>query len=256
MSNFLEVVIVIACAGAAGGLVNYLLVGDGSSSRTVRSGARFMVVGIIVSFTVPLFLSVAQSALIKSLLSANSESSTRATDLLTLIGVCIVASFASRAFLDDLSKRLLTRVNEVEQVAKEAVNGVQRVSSEAAVAEELFEEKLDRVVEAVASGSAETIISESDDVTSQRDAPVVSPIEDRVLRATTEYTLRTLSGIAKDVGVSKDRIGEIVDELARKGLMAKTKSKNTGGDRWRITALGLSAIRRTDPGFRPNLNAH
>ena len=51
------------------------------------------------------------------------------------------------------------------------------------------------------------------------------------------------SGSADPPDLPRSQIGELLDSMADKGLVAITQSPTTKGARWKITAKGIAALR-------------
>jgi DNA-binding MarR family transcriptional regulator/outer membrane murein-binding lipoprotein Lpp len=246
MNNFIFVACIVAVAGAAGGLANYLLLPPPKSVRGyLWSAVRFMVVGAIVAFAVPLFLSLAQSELVRKITEPSADLYPYG-NLLVLIGFCVVAGFASRTFMHSLAAKVMQLEHQVQNLGEK--------TEEAVEAAELNEESTDRALEAI-RGAATTKELESGQLpgepeTSQsREAitevvPELTPIEHTVVQATSRHNRRTLSGVAKDAQISRPQAEEIVDELVRKGLIQHTTSPNSGGPRIQVTRLGTIALNK------------
>lgn len=72
--------------------------------------------------------------------------------------------------------------------------------------------------------------------------------ESKVLLALTQhptYTLRSISGISRDVGLDQSQISRILRTLVEAGLAAQTSGKK--GIRWSITTEGKIAIEQDHP---------
>lgn len=217
---------IIAGSGAAGGLANYLMLPpEDDQTRNVWDAARMMTIGAIVAFAVPLFLSMAQSGLIAGIIQP-SEGKTKGADVLVLVGFCIVASFASRAFMQGLVNRLLAKV--------------ERLESKQTNTQETVEEALDNIVLAPSELSS---LPEVETHESSSSLPQLAPIEERVLRSAAKLQYRTIGGLAKDLDLSKVVVRSVTDDLVKKGVLAHTASPNTGGPRVSLTSLGVRAIR-------------
>jgi len=207
-----------------------------NGKRTWSEFARLLASGIVVAFTVPLFLSLAQSTLVQQILEPK-DMTNQYPQLLIFLGFCIAASFASRAFLDTLSQRVLAAVRDAKAVAIKAEEKAER--AEATVG--LVEESIDR-----ASGTAIPQPQHVSTPALQAEAAAfeLSPLQTRALQAVGRLTMRTATGIAKDAGIPRDQVGEMLDELIRMRLVEKTTSPNTGGLRHRLTPLGIAVLNR------------
>jgi outer membrane murein-binding lipoprotein Lpp len=127
---------ILAFGGAAGGLANHLLLPPPQGEQRRLWGAvRSVVGGAIVALTVPLFLSLAQSGLVKNVLNAAQDFS---SDILILIGFCVVAGFAAQRFIDSLAVKIMRLERQVDDLAEDAEEAV-----------EVSQESYDRSIEAI-----------------------------------------------------------------------------------------------------------
>jgi hypothetical protein len=144
--------------------------------------------------------------------------------LLVLAGFCLLAAISSRAFLRSLSERVL---QEVRTAKKEAEEAREEAAEAKAVVAPLVEEELpaQATMQADNAGAAAR--------------PSVTDSEKKVLKAMTSsrYSMRSLTGLARDSDHTKDAVNPIISSLLAKGLIAETKSKQ-GQPRWYPTALG------------------
>lgn len=232
MQPTMAIVAIIIAAGAVGGFAAYLVEREPKASGATAAAAgatpslrRFAVVGIVAAACVPLFLSLVKSALFAAMEAGQTES------FFIFTGLCLVASFSSRQFLDTVSRQILRQVERIDEKTD-------RASADARTAVELVDDQAaePRTLEPPGAGGEAFI-----------DAPALDERERQVLGAATKLTFRTASGIAKDTGISRLQIGEYLDSLAAKGLIGPEVSPTTGGPRWRITPKGVAAFRQSSP---------
>jgi hypothetical protein len=111
MNPIYLIALIMLVAGAFGGGANYLL----NRSTTIESVDKRptlcanLFLGIVAALTVPLFLELAQSSLVGVILSGWQ---TKPETLFVFFGFCVVAAVSSRAFLQSISKQLLSSVQE------------------------------------------------------------------------------------------------------------------------------------------------
>ena len=127
------VILIMALAGAAGGIANWILnsgveasrpdaAGEADINPTIQLGIiGYIVVGVVASFTVPLFLSLAQSQLLTKAVQGNEFA-----DKLVFAGFCIIAAFSSRAFMRSVSAAWIKEVREVGEKADKAKSSRRR----------------------------------------------------------------------------------------------------------------------------------
>ncbi len=252
MCRFIFIFCLIAFAGGAGGLANYLLLPAPSSGKRSLSGAfRFIFSGGIVAFVVPLFLSLAQSALVRSIFDYSGAGQAY-PDILIFAGFCVVAGFASRAFMDTMTSKMM----QMQQDVRKAEDKAQEADKKAVEAIELTEENADRVAEAVGANAepAERERLPTDHSAIKSPSPVATTIANKlkpqerdVLSAMTRYSKRTQTGVARDAGVPRNQVGEIIDEMRDMGVIHFTTSANTGGPRVQLTPLGTDVLNAFAP---------
>jgi DNA-binding MarR family transcriptional regulator len=254
MYRLISLLSLIAVAGGAGGLAHYLLLSLPSGEKRNLFGAlRFLVAGGITAYVVPLFLSLAQSSLVKGIIDFNGPGQAY-SDILIFIGFCVVAGFASRAFMDTMTKKLMQmqhKLRQVDEVAVEAIDEARAAGEKAVEAIELTEENADRVAEVVGEKARprEGWRSVTDEPARQAPSPGAKAIasglsseELRVLRALMRYSERTQTGVARDARVPRNQVGEILENLGKMGLVQFTFSANTRGLRVRATPLGPDVL--------------
>lgn len=243
MSDFVVVIIIMLSAGLVGGLAAYLadLTPQGAPKLALAlpgpALVRFLVLGVVAAVCVPLFLSLVKSGLMAGIFAARDE--TRPApfeDYLVFTGLCLVAAFSARSFIDSVSKQVLRKVEQAEEAAAVATRTASQ--AEQIAAEAVFE------VEALDAGqpaqpSAAFRVSDDED---QNPDLRLSDAEERVLRALSTTTYRTRTGVAQDAGVSRNSISEVLDRLHARKLAMPATSPSTGGARWMISDLGRRAV--------------
>jgi hypothetical protein len=88
-------------AGLLGGLANYFL-GERGGAFSGRSLFKYVVLGVVAAFTVPLFLNMISSDLL-------AMARTRPIDLFVFGGFCLLFVLFSRRAVENLSERLRQR---------------------------------------------------------------------------------------------------------------------------------------------------
>lgn len=238
MTVFLVLPAIIAVAGGFGGLASYLLLPasneDSKSADNSVSAMRFVVAGAITAFVVPLFLSLAQSSLVSKVISGWDDVKAF-PDVLVLVGFCVVAGFGSKKFMDSVGAKLWQMQQDVRRVEKKA-----EVAIEAA---ELNEEKVDHVAEVgIDRPSVDLPVAAVPESPSPRSSEVVARLsneERAVVRAMSMLSKRTQTGIARDSGVPRSRVGEIIQRLQDLGIAMFTTAASTGSLRVALTSFGI-----------------
>ena len=240
--TILVVVVIILIAGAAGGWAAYL----SQPQRQARVGrdppalsrSVFIVLGIVAAACVPLFLSLLKSSLLSDVFKAGASTSSYES-YLVFAGLCLVAAFSSRRFIETVTDQIIRKVDQARRDAAEA----KVVASEANVVAQEAVSEMEAADEASAASSPELLaaaaLDESDD-----DGVMEAIREDerRVLRSMANRTYRTASGISKDSGVPRHQVSDLLETLADRKLILATKSPRTGGARWAISKRGMRAI--------------
>lgn len=253
MGNIASVISIIIAAGLTGGWAACLVdrsgrglaeVGsDGSNSLRVPV-LQFLLLGIIAAACVPLFLSLVKSGLMSNIFEPPAVPAGQATtvpfeDYLIFAGLCLIASFSARSFIDSVSKQVLRKVEQVQETADAAVRtaaDARSLASEAATEVEQIDANAE-LPNAVEKAALEQRTANPEDLN-------VNDIERRVLEAMASKTYRTRTGIAEDSGVSRHRISDLLETLYERKLALPTKSPSTGGARWTISSAGREALSR------------
>ena len=213
---------VMLIAGALGGLVNDFL--SDAQDEKVLSWWQHVFVGVVAAFIVPLFLNMASGDLIDKIRGVDGKLPDY-SKLFVLGGFCLVAAASSRAFIRSLSERVLQEVKSAKRQAEEAK--VEAAEAKAVVAPFVEEE----VVEEAPMQAKLTEQAREIEVTSDERA---------VLEAMTRgaYSMRSISGIAKEADLSKQAVNAALSTLIAKGYAGQGKSSTSDQPRWFITQEG------------------
>ena len=197
--------------GLAGGTVNYLEI----QKRGWRIWGKQVLFSTVAALLVPLFLSLAKSNLLESLL--NRENLLSSSDIFVFLGFCLLGGVASNRFIASLSARVL---REVEQTREE-------------VAE--IREQTEPLLEQ---------ITEPEEKEWERIEPKISEEEEQVLKALAHprYKLRSISGIVADTGLSREDVERILHALKSKKLVMEVAKTRRKGIRWALTSRALRLL--------------
>jgi len=201
-------------AGLFGGIVNYFL---GKPDDVPPPNLnRSVVVGVAAAFLVPLFLNMISSNLIELIKSGDSSKA------LILTGFCLVASISSTAFIRTLSDRVLSEARQAKREALDAKTEVTR-------AKEDINFLVDQETEVDQASDAKAALQ-----TEQSD-------EQKLLHALSKgrWALRSEGGLAKDSGIDRSVVAQLLQDMAGRGLVAKRTSER--GTRWFITDSGRAS---------------
>lgn len=249
------VALIILAAGLVGGLAAHTVAGR---SNNPEGGAavqpamqEFLLLGVVAAACVPLFLSLLKSQLLADIFKvtgADGKAIPMAYEpYLIFLGLCLIAAFSARRFIDTVSSQVFQRLEKVDAKAEKAEAKASHAVETAETAKEVANEAVEEVESADnvdPPRPADLAQVRKLDAAKSAVAPDITSEERKILEAMTIKTYRTRSGIAEDSGVSRNRISELLEGLADRKLALPTKSPRTGGARWIITRRGRDAISR------------
>jgi flagellar biosynthesis GTPase FlhF len=214
-------------AGIVGGLINSYLADSMVEKPLVWW--KHIIVGIGAAFMVPVFLNMISSRLISEI-SGTEITSEVLSKLLVLTGFCLLAAVSSRAFIRSMTDKLLQEVSAAKKEAKEAkaqAENAEVIAEASAKMEPERSSALEAVEEKTAQSSPNVQISD---------------IEQKILKAMVEskFSMRSLTGIAKDAELSAALVNRAMGELIQKQLVTEAKNRD-GQLRWYPTAEGRQA---------------
>ena len=224
MDNLFLVAIVLLVSGILGGLINFFLA-DPNVERQLTWWQN-SVIGLGASLMVPLFLNMISSNLIDTILG-NDGKQGDLSKLFVLAGFCLVASISSRAFISSLTDKILKQVKDIGEKADKA----QIEAADAkAIVEPLIENETNEHSKNISSFKLQDELDEK---------------EQMVLGAFTKgpYTMRSLSGIAKDTGFDKAHVNELFTALIQKGYVKQRDSDK--GPKWYLSVTGRESIQNS-----------
>lgn len=260
MYQIVVVLMIIIVAGLIGGWAGYLTdpISSGNEPDTAKKHAckRYLVLGLVAAGSVPLFLSVLQSNLVTTIFTPKKDGTADIVpfaEFLIFAGFCLIAAVSARAFLDSMTRRLMKDIDEMKEVVADAAQQAQKASVKADDAQQKAEIATELADDAAGSGHAPAAAIESARrLAAGTTIPDLQPDQRRALQVLMRSEFRTASGLATDIGMSRNRVGEFLDGLASKGVAEHTKSPATGGRRWRITPLGVQALQGDPLGDESN----
>lgn len=214
-------------AGIVGGLINSYL-SDPNVEKPL-AWWQHIVVGVGASFMVPVFLNTISSRLIAEI-AGTEFTSEILSKLLILAGFCLLAAVSSRAFIRSMTDRLLREISAAKKEAKEA-------KEQAKNAEEIADLTIEPeplpppATRTLTEGEVETPSVE------------ITETERKILKAMVEsrFSMRSISGIAKDSGLSSPTVNGALGSMLTKALVAEGRNKE-GQLRWHATVLGRQVI--------------
>lgn len=233
-----QLIVVIIATGIAGGLAGYFISldrgtakqepSDDSSAKIVAPWLKYVFLGVIAAFIVPLFLSMAESDLVTNLLAV-SDSTPSSSDIFVFAGFCLVAAISSRAFIQSISDRILREAREARETAEAAQAQAEEIAD--TIVEPEPEEEPEMQTAAAAAAAPEVDLDD-------HGKAILHGLRDR------GYALRSVSGLAKDAALDKQDVIDRLQELSTGGLvrMVPTKKKGKVRIRWTITPAGRNRI--------------
>ena len=221
MEHLVNIALVMLAAGTLGGLVNSYL-SDPADERPLEWWKQ-VVVGIVAAFMVPLFLNMISGDLLDKIRGVEGRLPDY-SKLFVLAGFCLVAAVSSRAFIGSLSERVLQQVKSANKKADEAKE--QAAEAKAVVAPLVEAETPD---EPVAFSRSVDVVPET--ATPANELAVLKAM------ASSSYSLRSITGIAKDTGLSKPVVNSTLTSLISKNLVTQGVS-TSGQPRWYPTPSG------------------
>lgn len=212
MMTVLQVALIILAAGILGGTVNFALARSEASDW--KSWAWAVVTGIGAAFLVPLFLNTISSRLLTDLLGNDAKPA----DGFVFAGFCLLGAIVSRAMIQTLAQRVL-------QVAETALAEVAELQQEVAP---IIDKETELEDEAQA-GEGIGDLSLTDEVTA-----VLKALEHH------RFSLRSATGIARDVGRKRTEVVDDLGALVAEGLAAEVQGKK--GLRWAVGPRGRAYL--------------
>ena len=211
--KILIIVIIILFAGLLGGVTNFFLIWekDMDSRESKMLFIKSILMGLCASVTVPLFLQILPNTLLEI------GDSMPAKNYLIIAGLCVLAAYFSKRFLEDLYdkvNKIEKKTDNIDIKVEEAKKAVEDV--------ELQNQELDNIDDIVK------------DVVDKSNTPI-SPVDivkvtDAVLNTT--YSYRTIPGIAEDTLHDTNKVKEILDLLKNYGYVEMKKNRR-GNDIWK-----------------------
>lgn len=222
MGTLSAIAAVMLGAGVLGGVMNFFI----SEHRDEKPLVwwQHIIVGVGASFMVPLFLNMISSGLIDQI-RGTATSIADPAKLFVLAGFCLVAAVSSRAFIQSISERVIRELKETRDVAEDA-------KEQAAVA-------VAAAAPLVEADTAETIAATAEAVPALQ----LTANEAKIARslATSSYSMRSLSGIAKDTGLDRSTVNATLTSLIEKGMLGQGRNSE-GKPRWYLTPAARTHI--------------
>ncbi|MBA2594918.1 MAG: hypothetical protein H0U97_22805 [Gammaproteobacteria bacterium] len=191
------VVALLFAAGVFGGIVNFALARTEES--TWPNAFWSVVIGLGAAFLVPLFLNTISSSLLSGLLDGTATS----TDPFVFFGFCLLGAIASKSMIQTLTQKVLREAEEAKSEVK----------------------KLKKEVEPIIVKETEPEIVDNEKGGLRGEAyGLVGEEPKKIIRAlgNSKYSRRTVQGISKEAGVSREKVIEVLEWLQKNSLGATT----------------------------------
>ena len=226
-------------AGILGGTVNYLL--NQNSEFSSGDCLKNILIGLVASALVPLFLNMLSSDLIGSIRGSDKVPNDP-YKYLVFFSFCLIAAVSSRAFIQNLSDRILNEVKQANENSKAAKEKAEAAKKKAIEIEESIEPIFEKETEADNSNpilKMEFLPAATSEINHLDDK------DKRILNALTEgnTTFRSKSGIKNSSGLNGTELDDKLFDLEEKSLIKTRESKN--GIRWFITQNGRIALNKS-----------
>lgn len=247
LDPMLLIPLVMTSAGLFGGLINYYLSPAEDAPKANLFGS--LALGVGASFMVPLFLNMISSNLL-DLIRGSDRVPADLSKLYVFAGFCLVAAISSKAFIHTLSDRILREARETRRQAEATNHGLVEVK---AAIQPIIDKETEPDSDVVMMLGHEANLTHDTTKEMDTDSEVVVMVEregrvstdspeERLLSALVpgRWTLRSLSGLAKEAGLDHVQASRLLDELTQRGLVGRQTGSN--GPRWFITEEGRKRI--------------
>jgi len=193
--KILNLLFIILACGIIGGVGNTLR--ENSFERKLL--LKNIVLGIIASLTVPLFLQLVSSEIIKKIIIENDKS-----HYLVFAGFCVIASFSAISFLTSISGRVL-------QTMKEEIKNLKNENETIKTNTERIDNNLNAI--AINEGSKNIDQSDLDKIVTPETIEIMNSIQNA------GKNFRPLEIIKEEVNLDNKEIEKKVNILVEKNLV-------------------------------------
>ena len=222
------VIAIMIGAGLLGGTINYFL-SPSESQAGLKSWLKCALVGTGASLLIPLFLNTIASELVDGVL----ENGFSGSPALVFAGFCLIAAITSQRFITSVSDAIFQKLKDTEKKTEQLEQDLQVVEStvEAIKEPELIE------VSVGDQGVVPTTVAHP-----TMNQAALADHELGLLKAMyqSKYPLRSLSGIASQLGKSVEVVLPALESLEGRGFLTRAAGKN--GERWGLTSAAVRRI--------------
>jgi len=209
--------LIILLSGIIGGYANFHSTEENIEYRSF-SLRKSILTGLVASATVPLFLNMVSSDLLKDVSNQGAG-----YKYFVFAGFCLTASYFSDRFLQAISKKVIQELeNKTERIREEVASNMEKVETLV----ETNSDDLDEVVE------RETKI---DMLKGKAVDESINTLLETIKNG--NFVFRTIDGLTKSTGLEKHEIRDKVDFLKNNDLL-KMYKRNDGTNIYSLTKKG------------------
>jgi len=224
------VLAIMIFAGMLGGLINYLFRLENSSTAkwNFKIIFRFAITGIGAASLIPLFLSLGRSSILDDLLNQDPAFETeRIKNYFTFFGFSLLASIYSKAFIENLSSKLIKEVNDAKKEMKKSVEESKQVK--------------DFLIEGIAD--VDDVEVDREDQSFIQFCNSLDDQEDHVIQSFDQFNKKFLTKdfISNRLGLASDRLIKTAESLEEKDLLKHIVSES--GKTWYLTKKGKKVLK-------------
>lgn len=230
MSHNQIIITIIISGGLLGGLANFLLMFKLDYKRKECWIAFFksVTLSLCASVTVPLFLQIISN----NLIDTPEVGKYPDKNYFILSGFCVLASFFSKRFLEDIYSKLNKldkKVDEAKEDANKKIETVTQKAEQTIKKVDDIEESLENIEDLEIPTSLKEALKNNRNI--ELESSEIEKIVETLLSA--KFASCTVLGIAKETNINEIKINEILEYLMEMGL-AERKVGFNGKDLWRI----------------------
>jgi hypothetical protein len=235
--HILGAILMIIGAGVLGGAINLWQARNDKESVPKNCGYYFLL-SIAATSTVPLFLSLTKSNLLNNVLAKDLNPE----EWFIFFAVCVVAAIFSQNFLETVSKKLLQKVDQIEQKANKAKSDAEKAGGEAKDALQAATDQA-RASERL---EQDTLTPKALLVQKPLDLSKFDPTEQKVLQAIveSEFERRTLGGIASDTSLPYQTIRAALGKLIKMDVVREVIGPRTGNTLYEVRLNQLQPAKK------------
>lgn len=204
--------VIIVAAGLLGGAVNAV-----RASRSNGQWAKSLLKGVVAALLVPVFLEI-----IKSDLGSVANPDDPYYNYLVFAGLCLIAAIFSDKFIDSIGERILQKVEKAEKTAEESNRKVDIVIAHDAEPDE--EDEAMAPFDAELAPRASRRSTSADKAQNKAEPESTNQIISCLRSGKYEY--RTVGGIAKETGLNRNDVEQMLKRLEKEGSVVHLQTKN------------------------------